>query len=36
MRKEVASYLAKKFLATYSTGSTGHYLCLFMETISAE
>ena len=32
VRKQVASYLAKKSLATHSTGSIGYYLCLFMKT----
>ena len=32
VRKQVASYLAKKLLATHSTGSIGYYLCLFMQT----
>ena len=30
--KETSSYLAKILLATYSTGSIGYYLCLFMQT----
>ena len=29
--KQVASYLAKKLLATHSTGSIGYYLSLFMQ-----
>ena len=32
VRKQVASYLAKKLLATYTTGSIGYYLCLLMQT----
>ena len=35
VRKQVASYssyLAKKLLATHSTGSIGYYTCLFMQT----
>ena len=32
VRKQVASYLPKKLLATHSTGSIGYYLCLFMQT----
>ena len=30
--KQVTSYVAKKLLATYPTGSIGYYLCLFMQT----
>ena len=30
--KQIASYLAKKLLATHYTGNIGYYLCLFMQT----
>ena len=30
----LASYLAKKLLATHFPGSTNYYLCLFMQTLS--
>ena len=32
VRKQLASYVAKKLLATHSTGSIGYYLCLLMQT----
>ena len=32
VRKKVLSNLAKKLLATHSTGNIGYYLCLFMQT----
>ena len=32
VRKQIASYPAKKLLATHSTGSIGYYLYLFMQT----
>ena len=32
VRKQVASYPAKILQTTYSPGSIGHYLCLFMQT----
>ena len=32
VRKQVASYVDKKLLATHSTGSISYYLCVFMQT----
>ena len=32
VRKQVASYLAKRLLATHSTHSIDYYLCLLMQT----
>ena len=32
IRKQVASYPAKKLLATHYTGSISYYLCLLMQT----
>ena len=31
VRKQVASHLAKKLLASHSTGSVGYHLCLIMQ-----